>query len=264
MKKEKLERVCFNCNQFFPSTMEEATEYGICLSDKDFEPFIEELLDKSNYSSCQDLINSKKFLGDRKGCETYEEMESTGIDDNSALGQELKCLSESGKLNLETFKAAVLDEQIRNIDWKTMPVDRHVKQLQSPLKEERKAGISSLGGMISFGNKEAIKELLKYFKNLPPPKTLEEVYFKKEVLRNLEGENTRSQIVPHMIDELYKTASNNTTRQWISAIFKFLEYSPKDIVREPLEKMLKDNRFSYRLKKKMKNILYGNHMEEIW
>ena len=255
MEEEKLERVCYNCNQFFPSTMEEATDYGICLSDRDFEPFIEELLDKSNYSSCQDLVDSKKFKGDREGCETYEEMESTEIDDNSPLGEELKRLSESGKLNPETLKAAVLDEQIRNIDWKSMPVDRHVKQLQSPLKEDQKAGISSLGGMISFGNKEAFKELLKYFKNLPPPKTLEEVYFKKEILRILERENARSQIIPYLIDELYKTASNNTTRQWISAIFKFLEYSSKDMVREPLEKMLKDNKFSYRLKKKMKNIL---------
>lgn len=263
MEKEVLERICFNCNQFFLSSMEEATEYGICLSDGDFEPFIEELLEKSNYSSCQDLINSKKFLGERKGCENYEEIESAEIDDNSALGRELKRLCESGELNPETFKAAILDEQIRNIDWKTMPVDRYVRQLQSPMKKEQEAGISSLGGMISFGNKEAFKELFKYFKKLPPPKTLEEVYFKKEVLRHLERENTRLQIIPYMIDELYKTPSNNTTRQWISAIFKFLKYCPKDKVREPLEKMLKDKRFSYRLKKKMKSILYGNYYEEM-
>lgn len=262
MRKEVLERMCFNCNQFFPSTMEEETEYGICLSDEDFEPFIDELLENSNYSSCQNLVNTKKFLGERKGCENYEEMETTEIDDNNELGNELKRLCESGELNPETFKAAVLDEQIRNIDWKTMPVDRHVRQLKSPLKKDQEAGISSLGGMISLGNKEAFNELLKYFKNLPPPKTLEEVYLKKEVLRHLERENTRFQIIPYIIDELYKTPSNNTTRQWISAIFKFLEYSPKDKIREPLEKMLKDKKFSYRLKKKIKNILHNEYIEE--
>lgn len=236
--------------------MEEVTEFGICLSDKDFEPFLDELLDKQSYSSCQDLVNSKKFHGDREGCETYEELEYSEIDDNS-LGQELERLSKSGKLNPETFEAALLEEKIRNIDWATMPVDQHVRQLESPLKEDQKAGISGLAGMMSFGNKEAFKELLKYFKNLPPPKTLEEVYFKIEVLRILERESTRSKIVPIIIEELYKTPSNNTTRQWISAIFKFLEYSPNDLDREPLEKMLKDKRFSYRLKKKVKNILHN-------
>ncbi len=263
IKKEKLERICLNCNQFLSSSMEEATEYGICLSDEDFAPFIEELLEKSNYSCCQDLIDSKKFLGEREACENYEEMELIEIDDNSPLGQELKRLCESGELNPETFKAALLEEQIRNIDWKTMPVDRYVKQLESSKKEEREAGVSSLGAMIALGNKEAFKQLLKYFKKLPPPKTLEEVYFKIDVLGHLEHGNTRLQMIPCMIDKLYKTPSNNTTRQWILAIFRFLEDCPKDKVREPLEKMLKDKRFSYRLKKKIKSILYSNHFEEI-
>jgi len=263
MHKEELERICFNCNQFFLSSMEEATEYGICLSDKDFEPFIEELLEKSNYSSCQDLINSKKFLGEKKACENFEEIESIEIDDNGPLGQELKLLCKSGELNPETFEAALLKERVKNIDWKTMSVDQYVKKLESFRKDEQKAGIYSLGGMISLGNMEAFKELLKYFKQLPPPKTIEEVHFKKEVLRQLERGNTRPQIIPNLIDELYKTPSNNTTRQWISDIFRFLEHSPKDKVRESLEVMLKDKRFSYRLKKKIKNILYNNYFEEM-
>ena len=234
------------------------TEDGICLRDKEFEPFIDELLEKSNYSCCQDLIDAKKFPGEREACKNYEEVELEEIDDNSLLGQELERLCESGKLNPKTFKTALLEEQIRNMDWKTMPVERYVRQLESFRKKEREAGISSLGAMISFGNKEAFKQLLKYFKKIPPPMTLEEVHYRIEILRNLERENTRSQMIPCMIDKLYKTPSNNTTRQWISAIFRFLEYSPKDKVRGPLEKMLKDKRFSYRLRKKIKNILYGS------
>lgn len=103
-------------------------------------------------------------------------------------------------------------------------------------------------------------ELLKYFSKLPPTKTLEEVYLKKEVLRHLVRDDMKSQILPYIINELYNTPSNNTTRQWITAIFEFLSHSPKDKIREPLEKMLKDKRFSYRLKEKMKNILYGNSL----
>lgn len=66
-----------------------------------------------------------------------------------------------------------------------------------------------------------------------------------------------------VLDELYRTPSNNTTRQWISDIFRFLEYSPIELSREPLEKMIKDKRFSYRLKKKMRNILSQGKYQEI-
>jgi len=124
MNKEKLERICFNCNQFLPASMEEATEFGICLNDKDFEPFIEELLEKSNYSSCQELINSKKFLGEQEACEDFEEIESIEIDDATPLVQELKRLCASGDLTPESLKAAILEGKIRNIDWKTTPAKR--------------------------------------------------------------------------------------------------------------------------------------------
>jgi hypothetical protein len=236
--------------------MEEATEYGICLNDEDFEPFIEKLLNESNYACCPKLIDSKKFLGEREACKDFEEVESMEIDDNSPLGRQLKCLEESGKLNPETFQQALEEEQIRNVDWETMPVDRYVKQLESRNKKEQKAGISSLDGMICLGNEEAFKALFKFLQQLPPPKTLEDVYLKKEILEKLKNEGARHRLIPYLIDELYKTPSNNTTRQWISAIFKFLEHSPKDKIRDPLEKMLKDKRFSYRLKNKIKNILY--------
>lgn len=122
-------------------------------------------------------------------------------------------------------------------------------------KEIQNKGISSLGGMISLGNQEAFKLLFGYFKRLPPPKTIQEVHFKKDVLRQLEREDTREKIAPCLIDELYKTPSNNTTRQWLTDIFRFLEYCPIGMIREPLEKMVKDKRFSYRFKKKMRGIL---------
>jgi hypothetical protein len=43
MEEGELERVCFNCNHFFPASIQGPTEFGICLNDKEFEPFIDEL-----------------------------------------------------------------------------------------------------------------------------------------------------------------------------------------------------------------------------
>lgn len=255
MPNEELERICFNCSHFLPASMEGATEFGICLDDEAFEPFIEELLENLNYDSCQDLINRKKFSGEKEACADFEELESIEIDDNSPLGRELLRLKEAGELTPESFEQALSEEQTRNIDLSTVPVDKYITQLKDPDPEKQRKAISSLGGLISFGNKEAFKLLFNFLKELPPPNTIEEVHFKKELLRYLERSDTRTILLPHLIDELYRTPSNNTTRQWISYIFKFFEYSPLDEIREPLEQMLKDKRFSYRLKQKMRYIL---------
>lgn len=254
----ELERVCFNCNNFFPASMDDTTEFGICLNDKELEPFIDELIENYNYACCQALVDEKKFTGDSEACAEFseiEEAESIEIDENSGFEKKLISAIKSGNINKEILEDLIIEEQLRNIDLKTLPVDRYSERLKSPKPEERKAAISSLGGLISSGNKEAFEVLFEYFKDLPPPNTIEEVHLKIDLLRKLEYRGPRSVLIPILISEIYDTPSNNTTRQWISAIFRSFEKSPYAEVRGPLLKMLKDKRFSYRLKKKMKDIL---------
>jgi hypothetical protein len=101
-----------------------------------------------------------------------------------------------------------------------------------------------------------LNEILNYFINLPPVQSTENVHHKIELLHKLGYRDKNLDLLPHLIDELYQTPSNNTTRQWISAIFKYMRSLPLEQVQKPLEKMLKDKRFSHRLKNKMKEILY--------
>lgn len=256
MEEGKLEAICFNCNQFFPTSMNEPTEFGICLNDQAFEPYIEKLLEDPETAPCQELIHCKKFSGEQKACDDFEEIdEGIEIDDNSPLGVALSRLIGTGELNRDSFNAALVEEQIRNIDWKTMPVDQYVTRLHSSDQQEQQAAISSLGGLIGHDNVEAFHELFLFFKQLPSPTTIQEVYFKIELLRYLNRSSTKTVLIPELIDELYQTVSNNTTRQWITEIFRFFEFCPEEVIREPLENMLRDKRFSYRLKKKMKKIL---------
>jgi len=251
--KENLERICRNCCHFFPATMEEFTEFGICLNDEEFEPFIEDLIEDSNYASSQSLVDRKKFLGEREACGEFESIDQIEIDNNTSLGRELSRLMEAGELNPQTFQDALLEDQIRNIDWTTMPVDRYEAQLKDP--ENQTQAIASLGGMISLGNKEAFVVLSEFLKEVPPPETIEEVHFKRDILRYLGRLDKRETLLPILIGELYRIPSNNTTRQWISDIFRFLEDLPFEMVCEPVERMIRDKRFSYRLKQRMKDIL---------
>jgi len=255
MESEELELICLNCSYFFPISREGTTEYGICLYDKAFEPFIEELIENYNYNSCKELIEEKKFHGDTEACEHFEKPEEFEIDDNSHLGKELKNLEKSGKLDIDAIQAAILFDEIEKIDWKTVPVDKYVAGLNSPDKNEQLQAVSSLGGLADLGNEKALDQLIKYFKELPPPGSLAEVHFKMKVFEHLEYMRNKSTIIMHLINELYHIQSNNTTRQWISKILRYLERCPIDKVRGPLKKLLKEKKFSYRLKVRIKNTI---------
>ncbi len=78
---EKLERLCFNCNSFFPDTYE-ATEYGICLAEEVFEPFLDDLLIHGNFDNCRSLVQARRFEGERKVCSLYEEAEMWEVPDD--------------------------------------------------------------------------------------------------------------------------------------------------------------------------------------
>lgn len=264
MKNEDIERICFNCNYFFPASMEELTEFGICLNDKDFDPFVDQLLGDSNYSCCQDLIDTKKFTGNREACPDFSEAEigeTIEIDENSEFGRDLISSIKSGNFNTKKLEELLVEEQIRNIDFKTLPIDTYSKQLRSPRSEERDAAISSLGALIARENRAAFQELFTFLKQLPPLETIEDVHLKKDILRCLEYSVSSTALTELLLDELNNTPSSNTTRQWISAILRFLERRPVGEIREPLERMLRKNRFSYRLKQKIKTLLHRKEEE---
>ena len=163
------------------------------------------------------------------------------------------------QLNKQTIDKVLhktLEKQNDNIDWETVPIDKQMTKLKSKDPLKREEAISNMSGLIAFGNTKALNELLNYFISLPPAQSIENVRHKIELLKKLGHRDKNIDLLPHLIDELYQTSSNNTTRQWITDIFRFLKNSPQELVREPLQKMSKDKRFSYRLKQKMKDILY--------
>ena len=259
IENEELERICFNCNYFFPASMDEHSEDGICLNDNIFQPFLDDLLDNCNYDCCKDLIERKKFKGDHDVCSEFSEIDMEGcieIDDNSDLGQKILASIRKGDLDKETFENAIIEEYNRVIDFKTLPIDKYVKELESNNYKTRNSAISTLGSLSLQDNESAFQELFKFLKKLPSPETIEEVHLSINILNHLSRSEFRASLTHYLLDELYKTPSNNTTRQWISAILKSLKWCPYVDVNESLERMLGEKRFSYRLKQKIKNILY--------
>lgn len=252
----KARQTCLDCSAYLPASNNEFTEFGICMNDDAFEPFVEELLQGEIPQSCLALVEEKKFLGEnRPACADFRKIESWEIDDNSPLGQKLSHLLEIGELTKESFEAAVFEERVRQIDWKTMPVDQYAGKLESGCAEEREKAISTLGALVALENPEALHALLRFLAKLPPPATIGEVHLKTEILRQLSHTKQREAVAPYIIEELGRIQSNNTTRQWIIEILQFLDRCPLETVKAPLENILAHRQFSFRLRRRILNMI---------
>jgi hypothetical protein len=143
-----------------------------------------------------------------------------------------------------------------------MPVEPYVITFKNGTIRERQQVLNNLIGAVSFGNPEARQALLEIFQSLPEPRNLEEVRFKIDLFERMNIFIEKEALIPILVNELYRTPSNNTTRQWFSAIFRFLRHCPLAGIREPLEGMLQDKRFSYRIKERIRDILNDKAMYE--
>jgi len=249
---DELIKCCFNCNQFFIFSMNEPSEYGICIADEDFVPYYDDIFENSISDACQKLIDHKKFCGDNDVCDLYEPSEIIEFNDDSPLAVKMGQLIQNNELSEDNLEEILLTHCI---DWKTISVDNEREQLQSDNVEIRNNAINKLAMLIINDNTNAFELLFDYFKSIPPPKSIQEVHSKIDLLHKLKYAKQSTLIIPHVIEELHTIKSNNSTRQWISNIFKFLEHAPISEIHEPLTKMMNNKKFSYRLKQKIKATL---------
>lgn len=61
-----------NWHSYYPDRLDEPTEFGICLNDIDFDPYIDELLKKQNFHCCKELIAGKRLDENKEACEDFE------------------------------------------------------------------------------------------------------------------------------------------------------------------------------------------------
>jgi len=107
----ELARICMNCQSYYPDRLDEPTEFGICLNDSDFEPYLDELLEKQNFNCCKELIARKRFDGNKEVCKDFEMME---IKEDPILEQELEELAKDDNINEETVNEIFLAYSLHN------------------------------------------------------------------------------------------------------------------------------------------------------
>lgn len=267
--KPELLKICTNCNYSFPSEPF-VSDFAICLNDPEFEPYLDDLLENQDFSRCQELVKQKRFDWEQEACPDFDPVEV--IDEDVPLSPELsgsiEKLARGGELTAETLQQAILEDMINKTDWANVPVEDYVEKLDNAktLKAREKA-VRSLGALVCHENRAAFDALYGYLKNLPPPTTVEQTHFRVEILRQLGyTQSFRLKLAHLLVKDLFRTPSNNTTRGWYTAVFRFFERSSADIAEKALSPMLDSKQCSYRIKKRVKTILglVNNESQLFW
>lgn len=254
---DTLDRICADCAHCFPDRVG-WSDYGICILDPVFEPFEDDIV-QCRFERCQKIVDAKRFDINQEACPDFQPIEILD-ESKTAEIEDLLGMSfgDSSLEEIEDSKTILTFEDggtNYRVDFSELPVEAHVKDLNSPLRKQREAAITSLGALLSLGNAKAKAPLLDYFKGLGPPSTLDEVHFKIFVLSQFKGPETSQELAEILLSDLEQTPSNNTTRQWITALLEHLFKAPLHWVEPRLRDLIRKGLFSYRLKKRIESML---------
>jgi len=254
------ERICANCNSSHPSEPYES-EFAICLADPEFESFLDDILARQDFSGCRALARRKRFAWDREACEDFDAMQQ-GIElpDSPELIAELRRLADAGELTGETLQTAILADAFDRIDWSQQPVDDDLRQLREARSLTRRRKIlRHLGFLINSENRAAFVGLCRYLRELEPASTLDDTHLRVEILEQLRYSSATGwdrELAEVLVDDLLRTPSNNTTRGWYTAVFRFFErYCESEVAEDAMQRMLDSGQFSYRIRRRIREFL---------
>jgi len=135
------------------------------------------------------------------------------------------------------------------LDLTKLPIDSTLAQAVGDDLEECRSACRLLGSMASAGRAAAsvfLYGLLTFWRD--------DVTRKESVVEAL-GYVRTSQAAQLLFDELDRTESSNSTRGYISAVLKALERFPLECVEDGFAKILSDPNWSYKMKRKFREIV---------
>jgi hypothetical protein len=135
------------------------------------------------------------------------------------------------------------------VDLTRIPIDSTLGQALSDDREEFANACRALSAMAHADRAEAgvfLCGLLGYCQN---DRT------KKEQIVEALGRIKTEQVAGLLFAELENTESSNATRGYINRILEALEEFPETIIKSGFERLLSDPRWTYRMKRKFREIL---------
>lgn len=264
----ELDKICQNCCYYFSDcsnlTDDLRNGFGVCLRNDDFNSYIEEneeIVENSDFSYCIELYQEKRFDGDREACSYFEPLEiiDTEYEDNED-NEDNEDYADNEDYETVQLDDAQLDRMLEEY-LQSKDYEKLLEMLYSSDEEEKTNALAVLFKCTYLGGKEAYSSLLKYYKTLPPVISINDTHFRMKILEVLISmqhinEEYKIDLIDMLINELYKTPSNNTTRQLYTQILKFLDDCPEDIVADKLLWLLGKKKYSSKMEQNILSVIY--------
>ena len=135
------------------------------------------------------------------------------------------------------------------VDLAKFPIDSILKKAISEKEQDFRSSCRTLVSMYVSGRTEAaifLYGLLVYN---------EDDIFRKEAIVEALGHVETKESANLLFRELQHIVSSNSTRSYINTILRSLKYFPLEYVKEGFEELLNDKKWSYRMKRKFRDIL---------
>ena len=135
------------------------------------------------------------------------------------------------------------------LDLAKFPIDSVLKQALSVKEQDFQSACRILTSMYDAGRSEAAIFLFGLLIH-----NADDIVRKEAIVEAL-GRIKTKETTDLLFRELRITVSSNSTRQYIDRILKSLKRFPLEFIEEGFEELLKDSKWSYRMKRKFKEIL---------
>jgi len=225
-EEHEISKICMNCGDFIQAPDDYSNNFGICLREPEFEEYIDEMFDNNDFSGCIEHYNAKRFDGDIDSCEHFYVPEEA--DD-------------------ELIENHEIEYKYRNADPSNIS-----EKLFKGTPDLQKSIIRQLDLYVRFGNKKAFELLLEFLRSLPAVQTLEEANFRIYLLKTISAYKNHKKWVNPLVDELFRTDSNQKTRKLFTFILDTLRSQYEDdLALEALQSLLMRRKFSPKMKNRI-------------
>ena len=138
------------------------------------------------------------------------------------------------------------------IDIKKIPIEAALKNVIDGNNDELRGRCGALAFMYNEGKKEAAIFLYGLI-----AQNYNNIARKEIIIKSFNYIETK-EAAEILFNELKCIVSDNTTRGYIDEILKVLKHYPTEIIKDGFESLLRDNKWSIKMKRKFEEVLIDN------
>lgn len=232
----EFDSICQNCTQFFNhiDDMRDKNCMGVCVLEKEFEPFLDEIFEESDFSVCMPLYEKYRYSGFREACDKFE------------------------MVPLEDDEYSELDFKLQHTDMTPAIEILSDSNPQNVIKV-----INLLIHYTNLQNEGAFEGLLEYYRSLAPVEVVTQSHQRIAMLEALFRYSPRlEEVIRVAVYELERSTLNPTTRGLFSFILESLRNTHNPLAETLLLELVEKKKFGIKFRERIIETAFSVREEE--